>query len=174
MAEPKLEHPKLRDFALPKVPTVACPIQTSLGVLGRKWALAVLRDVAFFEGVRFTDVLRMNRGLTPRMLTFRLRDLIREGFIERVVDRRRGRNVAYRLSPKGQDAIPILTALMSFGLKHHADVVFKDGKARSLNEQFPGSQCAMLGPVWEYAMAGGRRSPDGKSIGGPKDVHRER
>ncbi len=45
-----------RGFAIPTVQPKACPIHASLGVLGRKWALLLLRDVAFHEHVRFSDI----------------------------------------------------------------------------------------------------------------------
>ena len=63
------------------VPTVlwkTCPIRSSLGVLGRRWSLLILRDVAFFRKVRFSDMLRTNSGLSPRLLSIRLKELQRE------------------------------------------------------------------------------------------------
>ncbi len=67
-----------RGFAIPTVQPKACPIHASLGVLGRKWALLLLRDVAFHEHVRFSDMLRNSPGLTPRILTMRLKELQEE------------------------------------------------------------------------------------------------
>jgi DNA-binding HxlR family transcriptional regulator len=146
----------------PKVPPIACPVRASLGVLGRKWALLVLRDVAFYEGVRFSDILRNNPGMTPRILVFRLRELEEEGFLRKV---RSGgpRGVVYELAPKGRDAIPILTAFTNFGFQHHAGEVFADGKARTLGQVLPGSQEALLRGLAAYAREappeGRRRTP---------------
>lgn len=141
----------LREFATPRVMPIACPIRSSLGVLGRKWALLVLRDVAFYEDVRFSDMLRNSPGMTPRILTFRLRDLTREGFIVRV---EKGREIVYELTQKGRDAIPILTAFTSFGFQHHADLVFPDGRPRTLGEVLPGSQDELLRALATYAFEG--------------------
>ena len=102
-----------RDFAVPIVPVESCPIQASLGVLGRKWALLVLRDIAFYEKVRFTDILRKNAGLTPRILTFRLKELATEGVIQRMLGNSGKRDVFYELTAKGADAIPILAAYLN-------------------------------------------------------------
>ena len=33
----------------PRVPFVHCPIRTSLGVLGKKWTLLIMRDIGFLR-----------------------------------------------------------------------------------------------------------------------------
>ncbi len=142
---------------MPAIPFETCPIHASLGVLGRKWACLVLRDVAFFGEMTFTRFLRNSPGMTPRILSARLRELQEEGLIERVADPDNPRSVRYRLTPIGEDAIPILTALIQFGMRYHAERVFEDGKARELEQAFPGLQERMLGPLARYA----RRAREG-------------
>ncbi|HLB68710.1 MAG TPA: helix-turn-helix domain-containing protein [Thermoplasmata archaeon] len=136
---------------LPRVPFETCPIRASLGSLGRKWALLVMRDVAFFRDVSFGQILRNNRGMTPRVLSMRLRDLRREGLIERMIDPKDERQVRYRLTAKGRDIVPILTAFIQYGIRHHADIVFEDEKPRDLERVFPGEQVFMLGRLERYA-----------------------
>lgn len=136
---------------LPEIPFEACPIRASLGVLGRKWACLILRDVAFFGDMTFTRLLRNNPGMTPRVLSMRLRDLRAEGLIERLTRPDNPRDIRYRLTPRGEDAIPILTALIQFGMRHHANRVFADGRPRTIGEVFPGAQRRLLGPLTEYA-----------------------
>ncbi|MCJ2519865.1 MAG: helix-turn-helix transcriptional regulator [Candidatus Thermoplasmatota archaeon] len=139
---------------IPEIPFESCPIRASLGVLGRKWACLVLRDVAFFGEMTFTRILRNNPGMTPRILSIRLRDLKEEGVIERIEDPSNPRNVTYRLTRKGEDAIPILTSLIQYGMLYHANRVFGDGKSRQLGEVFPGKQRTMLGSLGPYAKEG--------------------
>src|SRR5712692_6624939 len=83
---------------LPEIPFESCPIRLSLGCLGRRWALIVLRDVAFLRDMTFSQILRRNPGLTPRALSMRLRDLQEEGVIERLEDSLDNRKVHYRLT----------------------------------------------------------------------------
>lgn len=136
---------------VPRIPFDACPIRASLGALGRKWACLVLRDVAFFGDMTFSRILRNNPGLTPRVLSMRLRDLRAEGLIDRLVNPENSKDVRYRLSLQGKDAIPILTALIQYGIRHHADRVFEDRRPREIAEVFPGAQERMLGRLAEYA-----------------------
>jgi DNA-binding HxlR family transcriptional regulator len=143
---------KFKNEFLPEVMPIACPITPTLDVLGRKWAFSVLRDIAYFQDVRFSDILRHNPGLTPRVLVFRLKELQKEGFIERVVKvAEEGDQITYELTRKGEDAVPILGALTHFGMRHYAPRVFPDGKARNIDTAMPGAQDAVMGDLVNYA-----------------------
>jgi len=143
--------PGSMDPIVPRVPFEYCPIRASLGALGHKWSLLVLRDVAFFRAVTFRQILHNNPGMTPRVLSMRLRDLQKEGVIERVADPKDRRTAQYRLTAKGNDIVPILTAFIQYGIHHHADVVFKDEKPRRLETVFPERRREMLGRLARYA-----------------------
>ncbi len=136
---------------LPSIPFESCPIRASLGCLGRKWALLVLRDVAFLRNVTFSQILRNNPGLTPRVLSMRLRDLQHEGIIERRVGSEKRSGIRYRLTTKGNDIIPILAAFIQYGIRYHADRVFEDEKPREIGKVFPARQRDMLGRLALYA-----------------------
>jgi DNA-binding HxlR family transcriptional regulator len=117
-----------------KVEFENCPVQASLGVLGRKWSLLVLRNIELFGKHRFNEMLKVTPGLTKRVLSMRLKELEQEGFIE-VADS--GRNyLKWDLTEKGKDVLPILMTFAQFGSKWHADQVFADKMPRALNDVF--------------------------------------
>lgn len=130
-----------------------CPIRSSLGVLGRHWSLLVLRDVSFFRKVRFSDMLRNNPGLSARLLSVRLRELQKEGLIQRVVNPDDYREVWYDITQKGQEAVPILTAFIQYGAKHRAKEVFADKRPREFERLFPRDREYLLGQLYDYARA---------------------
>jgi DNA-binding HxlR family transcriptional regulator len=132
---------------------LGCPIRATLGVLGRKWALVVLRDIAFRPDPTFGYLLNRSPGLTPRVLTYRLQELRREGLIERIADARDDRKVHYRLTSKGKDVVPILMALAAFGLRHLAPRVDPDGTPRSLERTFPGMAPGLLRDLYRFAWS---------------------
>ena len=113
----------------------------------------MLRDVAFLGDPAFSDFLRRNEGLTPRALSIQLRALTKEGLILRVSDPDDRRRVRYTLTPRGRDAVPILGAFLSYGLRYHSDRVFEDGLERSIARVYPGEQPLFLGRLMEYARA---------------------
>ena len=92
------------------------PIRNSVKSLGAKWTLLILRDVGFLQLNRFGEILRNNPGLTARVLSKRLRDMQKEGLIEREASKYA---VIYNLTPQGEDAVFILLAFLRYGLKHH-------------------------------------------------------
>jgi len=122
---------------IPSVKFQNCPIRTSLGVLGKKWALLVLRDIAFLKIQRFNQILRSLPGLTPRVLIMRLNELEETGLIEPVIIQRRPKLVRWVLTQKGKDTVPILMSFISYGAKWYPDVVFEDKQARTVKELFP-------------------------------------
>lgn len=117
-----------------KVEFLSCPVQASLKVLGREWAFLVLTSIALFRAQRFNDMLRAMPGLSKRLLTMRLTELERHGFIVRA-ESRRG-YVRWELTEKGADVVPILLTLVEFGSRWYADEVFADQSPRRLAEIF--------------------------------------
>jgi DNA-binding HxlR family transcriptional regulator len=101
---------------LPAVQYQNDPIRLSVQRLGRKWVLLLVRDLALLKLRRFGEFRRNNPGLTARVLSRKLREMEREGLIER---RQRGREVEYQLTSRGEDAGLILLAFLQYGLKHH-------------------------------------------------------
>jgi len=122
---------------VPAVPIVNCPIATSLGVLGKKWTLLIIRDISMRKMERFSDLLRSVNGITPRVLSARLKELESEGYIRRTEVHKTPKIVRWGLTEKGWDALPILMSYVAFGSKWHADTVFADGRERDIADVYP-------------------------------------
>lgn len=73
-----MESP-VQELLLPGVKFMACPVGTSLGVLGRKWTLLILRNIGFLKTKRFNKILQSTPGLTPLVLSMRLNELEQTG-----------------------------------------------------------------------------------------------
>lgn len=122
----------------PKIPPDTWPIKASPGVLCRKWTLRILRDIMLAEEPRFTEILKSNPGLSPRLLAMRINELEREGYLRRVPSTADEREVYYALSTKGRDVVHVILALLRFTLKHEAQHIFPDGGPRRLEDVIPG------------------------------------
>lgn len=92
-----------------------CTVAGTLGVIGEKWSLLVLRE-AFLGVRRFVDLQR-NLGAPRAVLTDRLATLVEHGILTRVPYQAEGerQRYEYRLTQKGLDLYPILVALMEWG-----------------------------------------------------------
>ena len=122
------------DFFVLKVKFSACPVEASLGILGKKWTLIVLRNIGLYQKQRFNEMLKITPGLTKRILSMRLKELEQENFI-RVAEKEKN-FTKWELTEKGFDSLAILMVLVQFGSKYYADKVFKDKKPRTLDEVF--------------------------------------
>ena len=124
---------------LPAVRFAKCPIRISAGLLGKKWTMLIIRDIGFRNIDRFNRLHESVRGITPRVLSQRLKELEDEGYIERV-EKESPALVRWALTEKGKDALPILMSFIAFGSKWYADDVFEDGKPRPMKELYPSPQ----------------------------------
>jgi len=122
---------------VPAAPLANCPIATSLGVLGRKWALLVIRDIAMRKTERFSELMKTIPGITQRVLSMRLKELSSEGIIAKMEDSHSPKRVRWKLTEKGWDVLPILMSYVSFGSKWYADGVFADRVPRMVSEIYP-------------------------------------
>ncbi len=113
----------------PKLQYQQDPVRGSVKALGSKWTLLILRDIGFLRLERFGQILRNNPGLTPRVLSRRLRNMQKEDLIERTV---RSDRITYLLTPRGEDAAYVLLAFLRYGLKYHALSLEATKKLKSL------------------------------------------
>ena len=130
------QYPTISEWLLPGAKFAQCPIRTSLGILGKKWAMLLLRDIGILGVNRFNRLLDSIPGLTPRVLSMRLKELEKEGFIRCAEKGKSPMIVRWTITEKGRDVIPILLQFTAFGSKWHADVVFKDKNPRKPKELF--------------------------------------
>lgn len=86
-----------------------CGIAQALDLLGDWWTLLVVRD-AFFGIRRFSD-FQASLGIAKNILSDRLQRLVDAGILERSEVGVAGSRQEYRLTPKGEGLLPVLTAL---------------------------------------------------------------
>jgi DNA-binding HxlR family transcriptional regulator len=96
-------------------------LQAAVGVLAAKWSIVILARLDSGSS-RFNELLRQIDGVSRRMLSATLRQLERDGLIERHVFARVPARVGYELSPAGQDLMAALAPLAGWGLEHRAEV----------------------------------------------------
>src|SRR5919201_3517552 len=108
--------------AFPTTDEVAvAALQSAVGVLAAKWSVIVLARLG--SGTqRFNELLRQIDGVSRRMLSATLRQLERDGLVERHVYPRVPARVEYELSPVGEHLLDALVPLAGWGLEHQGDV----------------------------------------------------
>jgi len=94
-----------------------CPIAISLDLMGDRWTLLILRDLFIHSTCRYVELRDSLSGISPTLLSQRLKDLIHNGLIEQHEKPETG-HLAYRLTARGRETKPILVSLANFGLPH--------------------------------------------------------
>lgn len=98
-----------------------CSVARTLGVIGEKWTLQVLREV--FLGIRRFEDMHTHAGIPRQVLSRRLTSLVTDGILVRVPYREEGARERheYRLSERGLELRTPLMALMAWGDRHLGD-----------------------------------------------------
>src|SRR4051794_41950641 len=98
-----------------KLPADPCSIARTLGVLGERWTILILRE-AFFGVSRFAE-FRDRLGVAPDVLSDRLATLVEFGVLSREPYREPGARsrFAYRLTPARREPQVVLRALQQLG-----------------------------------------------------------
>ncbi len=92
----------------------ACPVATTVALIGSKWKLLILRNL-LSRPWRFNELKRDLEGVSQKVLTDSLRSLEEDGIIVRTVYPEVSPRVEYSLSELGESMRPILDAMASWG-----------------------------------------------------------
>ncbi|MGO4974267.1 winged helix-turn-helix transcriptional regulator [Bifidobacterium boum] len=92
----------------------ACPVETTLKLIGNKWEVLVLRDL--MPGTkRFGELKQSIGGVSQKVLTAKLREMEASGLVERHVYAEVPPRVEYSLTPLGRSLKPVLDSLEQWG-----------------------------------------------------------
>lgn len=92
----------------------ACPVETTLMLIGDKWKVLILRDL--MTGTkRFGELKKSVGGVSQKVLTAQLRDMEANGLLTRKVYPEVPPRVEYTLTELGYSLKPLLDAMRSWG-----------------------------------------------------------
>ncbi|HLI01978.1 MAG TPA: helix-turn-helix domain-containing protein [Acidimicrobiales bacterium] len=95
-----------------------CSVAQCLEVIGEWWTMLIIRDLVM--GVRRFDEFQERLGISRNVLTQRLGRLIDDGIVEKTLYQDHPPRYEYRLTEKGRDLWPILTAMRHWGDRYAA------------------------------------------------------
>ena len=95
----------------------ACPVATTVQLIGSKWKLLILRNL-LARPWRFNELQKNLEGISQKVLTDSLRSMEADGIIIRTVYPEVPPRVEYALSPLGDSMRPIIKSMESWGLDY--------------------------------------------------------
>ena len=93
----------------------ACPISTTLDILGDKWTLLIIRDLMFKGKRTYGEFLQSEEKIATNILADRLLTLEENGIVEKRAFPGNKVKSLYQLTPKGIDLMPILFEIILWG-----------------------------------------------------------
>ena len=99
----------------------ACPVETTLMLIGDKWKVLILRDL--LPGTkRFGELKKSIGTVSQKVLTAQLRDMEASGLVSRKVYAEVPPRVEYSLTELGQSLKPILDSMWAWGEAYKAKI----------------------------------------------------
>ena len=98
----------------------ACPVETTLMLIGDKWKVLILRDL--MDGIKRCGELKKSIGtVSQKVLTAQLRDMEEKGLLTRKVYAEVPPRVEYTLTETGYSLKPVLDAMWAWGTDYKAE-----------------------------------------------------
>ncbi|MCI9600407.1 MAG: helix-turn-helix transcriptional regulator [Lachnospiraceae bacterium] len=95
----------------------ACPVATTVQLIGSKWKLLILRNL-LVRVWRFNELQKNLEGISQKVLTDSLRSMEADGIITRTVYPEVPPRVEYALSELGESMRPIINSMEQWGLSY--------------------------------------------------------
>lgn len=102
---------------VPKKDMPACPVATTVQLIGNKWKLLIMRNL-LARTWRFNELQRSLEGISQKVLTDSLRSMEMDGIIIRTVYAEVPPRVEYSLSEIGESMRPILASMELWGIAY--------------------------------------------------------
>ena len=91
-----------------------CPVATAVELIGGKWKLLIIRNLRV-RPWRFNELQRDLKGISQKVLTDSLRQLIDDGLVYRNDFKQMPPKVEYGLTELGKKILPVMDSLANFG-----------------------------------------------------------
>jgi DNA-binding HxlR family transcriptional regulator len=101
---------------LAQLPGRPCPLAASLELVGERWSLLIVRELALGNG-RFAGIVE-GTGAPRDRVAARLKALEEAGVIQRTAYQIHPQRFDYTLTDAGWDLLPVINALLEWGAKH--------------------------------------------------------
>lgn len=103
------------------------PIRDALTILNGKWKLPIMFSL-MFDNLRFKEMEREIKGITPKMLAKELKELETNQLIERTPISKNGDIFEYSITPYGMTLKKLIVEIEMWGIKHR-DKIMRKGQA---------------------------------------------
>src|SRR5258705_12893832 len=101
------------------------PIRDTLNILNGKWKLPIMFSL-MFDNLRFKEMEREIKGITPKMLAKELKELEINQLIKRTPTGKNGDVIEYSITSYGMTLKKLIVEIEMWGIKHRDKIMRKD------------------------------------------------
>jgi DNA-binding HxlR family transcriptional regulator len=110
-----------------------CPLDNTFSLIGKRFTVHILRNMMSNQ-TRFNQFIETIDGINPKTLSTRLKEMERNGLIQRKIYHEIPVRIEYNVTQKGKNLKPILDEMALFSAHYCVKDVFRDGKPRTHKE----------------------------------------
>ncbi len=96
---------------------IICPVELTLSIIGGKWKVLIIRELLSGKK-RFSQIHKAIKGITQKMLSKQLRELERDGIINRKIYPEIPPRVEYSLTEEGEKLRIVLESMQKWGSRY--------------------------------------------------------
>ena len=100
-------------------------LNDAIELLSGKWKIVLLRSLYLYGTMRFKDLMETAEGISPKVLSKELQQLEENLLISRTVNNTKPVSVSYTLTDHASETLPVIRALITFGLNHRRKIKSK-------------------------------------------------
>lgn len=89
-----------------------CPLEGIINTIAKKWAVLIISVIGHHETIRFSDIMAVLEGISPKTLSDLLKDLQRENLISRESFSEVPPRVEYSLTEDGRQLCEAIVPLI--------------------------------------------------------------
>ena len=108
--------------------TIDCPAERAVYFIGGKWKIRILFNLSSKKKARFGELKRNLKTVTQQMLSKQLKELERDGIVNRRVHQIVPPKVEYSLTEFGNSLIPVLRSFSDWNKRNLRTISFKLNK----------------------------------------------
>ncbi len=95
-----------------------CPMNLMFGIIGGKWKSKIICTLNLNDTLRYGEIKRRVKGVTPTMLSSSLRELEELGIVSRTQYDEMPVRVEYALTDAGRSFVPIMVAMRDWSVEY--------------------------------------------------------
>jgi DNA-binding HxlR family transcriptional regulator len=112
---------------------IRCPLDNTFSLIGKRFTVHILRNMMSNQ-TRFNQFIETIDGINPKTLSTRLKEMEKNGLIQRKIYHETPVRIEYNLTQKGKNLKPILDEMALFSARFCVKDVFRNGKPRTYKE----------------------------------------